>query len=180
MKAYDQTRYQTREDGESTRLPVGGYICKITGVTDLPEKEYLRIEFDIADGPHKGYFAESYQRFGYWGGSTIRSYKETARSMFNGFVQAVENSNPGYKWDWNEKGLVGKLIGVVIGEREYLNKANEIRIGIQAAQIRSIDIIREGKYKPTELRRLSAGDRAKAGAAASTGYTEVTDEDLPF
>lgn len=31
----------------------------------------------------------------------------------------IESSNQGYKWDWNESSLRGKLFGGVFGEKEY-------------------------------------------------------------
>ena len=34
----------------------GGYICRITGVRDCEQKEYLEIEYDIAEGNSRGYY----------------------------------------------------------------------------------------------------------------------------
>ena len=47
---------QEASTGESKRLPAGGYICKYTNVEDNEEKQYLYMEFDIAEGEYKGYF----------------------------------------------------------------------------------------------------------------------------
>ena len=41
---------------ELPRLTPGGYVCKITVVVDVPEKEYLKLEYDIAEGAHKGHW----------------------------------------------------------------------------------------------------------------------------
>lgn len=38
---------------------------------------------------------------------------------FKGFITAVEESNPGYKWNWDEKTLKGKKIGIVFRMEEY-------------------------------------------------------------
>ena len=39
-----------QEAGEGgKRLPAGGYVCKYTDVQDDPKKEYLYMEFDIAE-----------------------------------------------------------------------------------------------------------------------------------
>ena len=42
------------------------------------------------------------------------------KSFFKGFITAVEESNPTFKWDWNEQKLKGQRIGVVLREEEYI------------------------------------------------------------
>ena len=88
--------------GESTRLPAGGYICKYTNVEDVSEKSYLYMEFDIAEGDFKGYFADLDERAGFWAGKCYRSYKENALPMFKRMCSAVTKSNKGYIFDGNE------------------------------------------------------------------------------
>ena len=46
MKKIDLTNVQ-----EFTKFknPVGGFICKITTVEDVPEKEYLKVGYDICE-----------------------------------------------------------------------------------------------------------------------------------
>ena len=111
-----------QESGSFEKLPVGGYIIKILAVDDVPEKEYLKIFFDINDGEKKGFFQKAFKEDTRaekkWpnAGSFIRSYKEKALPMFKGFTNAIENSNKGYKWNFDEKSLVNKIVGVVIGE----------------------------------------------------------------
>lgn len=39
---------------ELPRLTPGGYVCKITVAVDVPEKEYLKLEYDIAEGEAQG------------------------------------------------------------------------------------------------------------------------------
>ena len=101
---------------EFDRLIPGGYVCGITAVEDVPEKEYLRIEYDIAEGKLKNYYRTLYNNKGFWGGSTIKSYKEKALPFFKGFITAVEQSNAGYKWDNDENKLIRKLVGFVLAE----------------------------------------------------------------
>ena len=49
-----------KESGTFERLAPGGYIVKILNVKDFPEKEYLKISFDIAEGEKKGFFKKSF------------------------------------------------------------------------------------------------------------------------
>ena len=53
---------------EYVRVAPGGYVCVITAVEDVPDKEYLRIEYDIAEGENKGYYKALYDSKGVLGG----------------------------------------------------------------------------------------------------------------
>lgn len=164
------------QGGEYER-PIGGFICKITAVEDKQDKEYLQIEFDVAAGKFKGYFADTYQRAGFWAGKLIRSYKDTAAGFFKGFTSAVEQSNTGYKWAWDERTLVNKLVGLVLAEEEYMNNAGEIKTRLYVAQTRSVDAIKTGDFKVPTLKKFK-GDTA---AVATTRFEDVPDTgEVPF
>ena len=51
---------------------------------------------------------------------SIRSYKTNALPFFKGFITAVEKTNPGYTWDWDEKKLIGKNVIAVFGEEDLM------------------------------------------------------------
>ena len=151
-----------QESGSFEKLPVGGYIIKMLAVDDVPEKEYLKIFFDINDGEKKGFFQkalkEDTRAEKKWpnAGSFIRSYKEKALPMFKGFTNAIENSNKGYKWNFDEKSLVNKVVGVVIGEEQYLNQKGQVRTRTYVSAVRSVDTIKKGEFTVPELKKLDA------------------------
>ena len=97
--------------GEFARPGNGGYILEIVNVTDVPfdastgKGDYLRIDYDIAQGDFKGYYTKQNERFGggKWFANVIKSYKEKALGMFKHFTNCVEESNPGFKWNWQEQ-----------------------------------------------------------------------------
>jgi hypothetical protein len=180
MKSYDRNQYKATEDGEFKSLPAGAYLAKITSATDDTEKEYLKLEFEITEGEFAGFCSETYQRAKFWLLHSVRSYSEKARPFFNGFITAIEHSNPGFTWAWDEKALVGKAIGLIVGERDYLDKNGDLKSGIEIAQIRSVQTIREGKFKVPEKKQLSAEDKAKLRGNTSTGELAPNDEPLPF
>ena len=107
--------WQNVQDG-TMQLKAGIFLAKITQVQDVADKSYLRISFDIAEGPFKDYFKMQFNgdRWPYLG-TFIRSYKETALTWFKSFITAVEKSNDGFAWRWNEQDLVGKSFVVVFG-----------------------------------------------------------------
>lgn len=149
-----------KESSDFKRLEAGAYICAIKFVEDVPEKEYLKIYFDIVKGDNKGYFQKLYdsdtRKDKKWpiAGTLIRSYKESALSMFKGFITAVEKSNKGYKWDFNEKSLVKKYIGLIIADEEYLTQKGAKRVRNYVASVRSLEAIEKGDFTIPALKEL--------------------------
>lgn len=149
-----------KESSDFKRLEAGAYVCAIKAVEDVPEKEYLKIYFDIVKGDDKGYFQKLYdsdtRKEKKWpiAGTLIRSYKESALSMFKGFITAVEKSNKNYKWDFNEKSLVKKYIGLIIGDEEYLTQKGAKRVRNYVASVRSLEAIEKGDFTIPALKEL--------------------------
>lgn len=170
---------------DEVRWPVpGGYAAKIVKVEDVEDKEYLRIEWDFADGEFKGANQEISDAFGFWPTALIRSYKKTALRFFKGFKTCVEASNRNYVFKNDPQSLVGKFMGVVLGEEEYLSGDGKIKKRLYVHSVRTGKAIREGDFDVPELKKL---DPAKipntSGAAAPTSNFAVLEDDdaeLPF
>ena len=166
------------------RLAPGGYIVKILNVEDNPNKEYLKISFDIVEGDEKGYFKKQYdndkRETRKWpnAGSFIRSYKDSAASMFKGFVGAVERSNKGYMWNLEEKTLVGKLVGLIIADEQYQNQKGQIRERNYVAAVRSVDIIKKGEFDVPPLKELD-GSKVQQTTAKPAPVTDPFANDAP-
>lgn len=179
ISGYDKIQ----ESGSFKKLPVGGYVVKILNATDVPDKEYLRLSFDVAEGPNKGFFAEEYKNDTRedkkWpnAGTFVRSYKEKALPMMKGFTTAVEKSNKNYTWNFDESTLKGKLVGLVIGEEEFVNSSGKMRTRTYVNAVRSVDIIREGKFEVPELKKLSADKVTASTPAASQSFQNPFDND---
>ena len=184
MKPINNYENVQASTGEFARPTAGGYICKIVDVEDVPMNEqgkgdYLRIEYDIADGDFKGYYKEQFDRWGgNWNASFIRSYKEKALGMLKHFTNCVEQSNAGYEWDFNEKGLIGKVVGLVLGEEEYKNNAGEIKTKLVVNQVKTVEDIKNGNFKIPAPKKLAVENSTNDFA----GFTPVEDlsDDLPF
>lgn len=123
MKTIDLTN--VTEAGDFNRPAPGAYVCTITSAVDVPEKEYLIIGYDIAEGDFKGYYTKMREDHPDWNnaGTYYKSYKPTALGMFKRMCSAVSKSNGSYVFDGktnaDEKTLVGKKIGLVFQEEEY-------------------------------------------------------------
>lgn len=177
IKDYDKVT----PSGDYERLAPGGYVIRIQSVKDdkkqgESENSMLRIVYDIAEGPEAGRYKNEEPDNDYRH-SFVRSYKEKALGMFKAFTNAIEESNPGYTWDWKEQGLVGKLLGVVIGYEEYEANDGNVKERQRVASCISADRVRQGDFKVPELRKLKTDT---ATSAPVPGFTPMTDDDLPF
>ena len=128
---------QVKAASDRQQLPKGGYICKIMNGeiktyngTNGPF-ERLEISIDVAEGEFKGFYAADYrgqnQEDKRWRG-VLRLYvpkddgseqDEWTKSRLKAVTDAVEDSNQGYHWDWNEAGLKGKFVGCLIRNEEW-------------------------------------------------------------
>lgn len=160
----------------------GGYVCIITGVEDVPEKEYLRVSYDIAEGEYKGFYSQRKKDMGWDCPVTIRSYKEKALGFFKGFVTSVEKSNNGFKWDGKtESQFVKKGVGLVLRKEKYLNSKNEEKVRLVVDSIHSVDAIRNGDFKVPEMTdATNRGTGATANPFNATPTDSTPDDNGSF
>ena len=187
MKAINLNNVQ--EAGtESNRLPAGGYVAIIEKVEDFPEKEYLRVTYDIAEGEYSGYYGQLRKDHPDWNtngwlGAYVKSYKEAALPMLKRFCTAVSHSNGNYVFDLkknaDEQTLVGKYIGLVFREEEYYGNDGSVKTRLNVSYECSADKIRNNDFKVPEKKRLTP----ESPAAMSDGFQpipESTAQELPF
>lgn len=167
----------------------GGYLAVITRVEDKENKEYLEIQWDYLNGPYRGANQETFSRAGFWPAILRRSYKDTALGFFKAFKTAVEESNPGYRFNCLDvQGLVGKSMGVVTGLEEYEKRNGGTGQRLYVFQVRSTQAIRSNDYEVPELKKLkprqppySQPQASAYGAPACSGFQEIGGGgDLPF
>ena len=176
---------------DRAKLPVGAYVCKVKQVAQQ-ENQYgstLAILFDISEGEHKDFYSRDFQQNSNpekkWRG-VIRVWlpkddgsekDETTKRLFKGMVTAFEDSNPGYKWDWDETKLVGKTIGILYRNEEWEYNGNR-GWNVKPLRCMSAGKVRNGDFTLPK-------DKPLPGEAYDTGYsapamTPVVTDDLPF
>ena len=165
------------EAGEFKRLPAGIYGVRITNVVDVPEKEYFEVYCDIVKGEYANYFKTLVDSGLKDTSREIRSYKTNALPFFKAFITAIEKSNPGYKWDWDEKKLIGKVVMAVFGEEEYKDTNGDIKIATRVVEFRSIEAFQQGKLKVPELKKLPVEEKPVEEAPV---LMEIDPSQLPF
>lgn len=183
-----------QEAGDFERLAPGGYVCKITKVTDVPVNEntgkgdYLQIEYDIAEGERKDYYKHMQESLDFWGGRYIRSYKEKALPMFKRMCSAISKSNPGFVFDGgkqnsNEQTLVGKYVGLVLAEEEYIGNDGSKKTRLYVNSEKDIKDIRSGNFKTPEIKKLKNNNGATQSKTDAYGFMNIpdgVDEEVPF
>ena len=75
--------------------------------------------------------------------------------MFKGFINAIEKSNKGYQWNFDEKTLVNKVVGLVIADEQYQNQKGQVRVRNYVAAVRSVETIEKGEYEIPALKELA-------------------------
>lgn len=181
-KAYADAEAST---GDFKKLPAGGYIAKIQAVKDVPDKEYLRITYDIAEGEFAGLYANTDAEHEYIH-QFFASYKEKALGMFKGFLKNIDESNgtafePQAAKGFDEKQLIGKTVGILVGYEEYMSNRGEIA---QRARIntRSVAIIREGRFNVPALKpyQPTSAPAAVGPGTALPEFQRLDPSDIPF
>lgn len=165
------------------KLKAGGYICKILNAeTFISRKgnEMLRLGCDIAEGQFKDYFQKQYEKFtkndnAFWGRNYYQGIGGDVESMgrLKGFLMTIKNNNPNFKWDWDEKTLVGKRFGGVFGEEEYINKDGLKKVALKLKYIQDIKGIENAKIPEKKLLKGTQ-------MADSMGTELPPDEEIPF
>ena len=168
---------QNYNDGSFEQLPAGVYCCKICQVKDDPDREYLYIEYDIAEGQFKDYFARLSDRAGFWGGRIFLSYKDKAESIFKRALKAINVTNGSYVFNpyrdgknADEKTLIGKIFWVVLHEEEYEknNGSTGTRITASGTAFINEHQAKEGKFNKMLLEKTTARRQASTPAASET------------
>lgn len=156
MRNINWDSVQENQPGDFNNPEPGGYIAVIVSVEDHEDKECLEIRWDFPTGDYRGANQETFSRAGFWPITLWRSYKDAALGFFKAFKTAIERSNSGYIFQCADvRGLVGKRMGVVLGEEEYLNKHDELKTRLYVYQVRSISEIQARNYNVPELKKLS-------------------------
>lgn len=177
---------EVEEAKEFESLKPGGYVAIIKNAEDNPDKEYLKVSYDIAEGEFKDYYQKLYDVKKFWGGLFWRSYKEKARGFFKAFLNAVKQSNVGFVFDNDEKNLREQKVGIVLSEEEYVSNDGVIKTRLYVSTITNIENIKKGKFKVRPLKKLEEytltdnSDQFFANNGFSVNNNQANLEDDPF
>lgn len=191
MKAYNGFKARKVSNSGFPELPVGGYVCKIlTACVEAGQYgEQLVIAYDVTEGECANFWKAAYDADTRddkkWSGVCyIRvpsdTNEEWKRRPFENFIYAVEESNSGYHWDWNESGLKDKAVGIVIGEKEKLSRdGTQVYTNTVARGTASVQDIRNGAFTIPKKKEVKKPD---SSGTSDNGFTETKEnnDELPF
>lgn len=179
--------------GEFERLPKGGYVVKILGVSIEHYRDNettLKLGCDVIEGEYANYYTNQYKN------NTNEDKKWTCNCFINipvddgserdGWtkrnfrtaINALEESNPGFHWDWNETKLKGLIVGGLFNEREYIGNDGNIHKSTNLARFCPVEKIRNGNYTLPKDKLLQNPNTVNDGFMAITNGAE--DDGLPF
>lgn len=170
-------------------LPAGGYVAKIMDAKEIKYDwgEVILISFDISEGANKDFFATDYRNQTMedrkWRGTYRLNIPKDdgsekdgwTKRTFGNAIWALEDSNPGYHFDWDETKFKGKSVGVLFRNREWEMNGNT-GWTTECCALTSVSDIRDNKFKMPK-------DKPLASKPQTYGMTEVAEEDiddLPF
>ena len=201
MKAFGNfDKVVASNGGGSSMLEPGGYVAKIVRVKDHTDekKPYLEFVYDIWNAETKSFLftADLADTTNDWRHS-FRIYftGDFGKQRYKALTEAVENTAQGkgakafvYEDKDNaEQTLVGKLLGVVIRHRSYVNSEGKVKTAVDVNAFIPDKDAAEGNFDAKFAEPFEGDGVAEARANAvnavidaPTPAIELADEDLPF
>ncbi|MEG1107186.1 MAG: hypothetical protein RSE20_10690 [Eubacterium sp.] len=180
--------------GGGEKLEAGGHICKIMRVCEATSRNgnpFIVFEFDIASSePQGGFYERHYNRAiktnptAKWSGVYWQNTTGQGVPYLKGIITSIEESNNGFKFNWNdpnnERSLCGKLVGGVFGNEEYLANDGKPRMSTKLQQFRSVQAIMDGVDvpEPKLLDPTTYGNPLAIGYQATEGYQAQTSKQI--
>ena len=178
--------------------PAGAYVAEIKDVhvvtNDFNGREVIEMMIEITEGEYAGRFTDVWndqrERFGnanYKGVFKLTAPNENDEdwrfNTFQGNLWCVQESNPGYRWDWDEKKLKGKKVGISVRKRLYTGQDNDgnpvDRETLEIGRFETIADVKAGKVKPMKVK--DTRKQKSENSTSGSDFTDVSkDVEVPF
>lgn len=193
-------RNNRRQSSGYTPLPKDAYVVRILSakvVTTEKGTVQLVMAFDIAEGPYKGHYMAAFERSRNedkrWpADGTFRltipypGCPDWVQINWDSALADIEDSNPGYVWNGDERTLKGKLVGAKMRIEEWRSKTTgDILESTKLYWTCVADDVRQGRAgtlpKDKRIEKKEAGAGNGNGNAALDEFLAVGGEDeIPF
>lgn len=179
------------------KLPKGAYVCEILGAKietgQNGNSDQMLVQFEIAEGEYKGFFKKQYEdntnedkkykgKVKIWLPKDDGSEKDSwTKNNFAKWPNALEESNEGYKWDWDETKWKGKKIGIVFGETGTIIEGKEV-VYTEPRYPVSVEAVRTGKAGEAKFKAKN-GYGEQAQTSGNSDFMSIPDgleDELPF
>lgn len=197
IENWDNIEAKGMEDFKA--LPIGAYECKIINAVENHNeqsgKTTLKVMVDIASGEYKDYFKKRYDSNTAidrkWDNNATKflAFEGENTSFFKGFITIVENSNVGYKWNWEESTLRDKKLVGVFQYEQYEKQDGTKALKVRLTKFRSLDKL--GKIEVSDSVKMLDGTyrsyddymefvENKANEIFGKDIVEISNDQLPF
>ena len=190
MKAFNGLEIK-KSMSASEPIPAGGYVAKILNakVEEYSWGEVLVISFDIAEGEYKDFFSKQYKENTRedkkWKGNfrlTVpqesNQYFDSQKRTFGNAIWAIEESNPSFRWAWDENALKGKMVGVLFRNYEYDVDGRQ-GWSTECCTFVSVEDVRTGNFKQPKDKPLRNKEMNGATVSNISPIDDI-DGSLPF
>ena len=197
MKDYGFDRNNAVQDFE--RLPKDAYILKIMnvkfeeGAGDKSDK--LKLQIDVAEGEYKDFYKKQYEAdtredkkwrgtFEIWCPKNDGSEKDSwTKKTFDTCLAAIEDSNPGFRFDGvHEETLKGKIVGGIVFREDYEKDGKVYEHYKFNRRLITVDKVRNRTWKAPQDKILAQPTNTVTtnGDGMVPVNTSVDDTELPF
>ena len=197
--------FESRKDVAISNLPAGAYVGKVLGAKVETQQiagratDRLIIQLDVAEGEYKDHYKKVYEASK--GGMYPAKFKGVLRltipekgdpyesmnkRILQGAAWAFEESNSGYKWDFDESKLKGLSVGFSVREADFLLDDSEgcrVVSTTEICRLESVKEVKAGTVKPVKKRELKEAQKQRLESfnnSVHQAFTEVEQDDLPF
>lgn len=209
FSGYEEAK--TNEFENKERLQLGPHYCKILEAKIVQMKtqdgrpfEQLQLRIDIAEPDEQaGFYNKKFQEDakedalnakwkGYYNLTVPEDNSEKfIKNNFKTLTTSIEKSNPGYKWNWEENTLVGKIFCGVFGLEEFVNLEGNTITFTRCRFVRStenMDKISIPKVRLAdkttmdyeEYIEMKKAERKNSNNNTNSELSKIEDDSLPF
>lgn len=189
---YEKTQAYT----DIKQLPKGAYICKVLGaeVCENSNGQYVKLSCDVCEGEFANFFMDDWKaqqtEDKKWHCNYLLNVPKDdgtekdgwTKRRFKTVINAIEDSNPGYHFDWDEQKFKGKIFGGLFNLREYEDKQGNIKEATNLAQITNTEAVKNGTYKmPSDVKLKKSSSSNSSDVPGFMAIADgLEDEGLPF
>lgn len=185
--------------GEFEGIEPGWYPCVILNVAEEASKnsqrDGVRFDFDIVDGKFKSYYTRLYKADAgkdnrRWRGTYWQMTEGNGVPFFKGIITAIEESNAGYKFDFDERKMKGLKVGVGFRREQYEATDGTLKFTVKPFAFCSIQKVISGEMAVPKDKLLNIPASRPSSApsyydtpavGAAPAYEALgDDEQLPF
>ena len=184
-----------KSSGFVTLPPVGAYVAEIQGVRFKAKNEKenvfrdtIEVMVEITEGDYKDQYHKvlenQRERFGddvkYKGVFRLIPYtdddEDWRKRAFQSNIWCVQESNPGYRWDWDENKLKGKKVGINIRQYLYTYNGKDYET-TEIAKFETVQDVRDGKTR--EMRPRDRRENPNADVSFDgQNFTDVSGSEI--